>query len=114
VGERPVRGERETAEGDELSAGTVESKIMVGNNTFMARIEAVDRPVGFLANPEVERTTHFTVGYLYDFFRRRGYRGGAGMNFDYHTQTHDLEHRYGHKPQAIYLFARIRTDARRK
>ncbi|MBK5259908.1 MAG: hypothetical protein JJE51_09960 [Thermoanaerobaculia bacterium] len=105
---------RQTASGEELSAGTAETKIMLGNNTFMARVEAVDRPSGFLGNPAVERTAHFTVGYLYDFFRRYGYRAGAGMNFDYHTQTHDLANRYGHKPQAIYLFARIRTDATRK
>ena len=80
----------------------------------MARTETVDRPIGFLGNPDVERTTHFTIGYLFDFLARSGYRGGVGVNFDYHTQTHDLEHRYGHKPQAIYLFARFRTDATRR
>ena len=99
---------------EELSSGTIETTFRVARNTFMARVEAVDRPAGFLGNPEIERTAHFAVGYLYDFFTRSGYRAGAGINIDYHTQTHDLEHRYGHKPQAIYLFARIRTDSARR
>jgi hypothetical protein len=105
---------RETELGEELVAGTLEGKVYAGNNTFMARVESVDRPTGFLNNPEVVRTAHFTVGYMYDFLRRTGWRAGAGFNFDYHTQTHDIEDLYGHKPQAIYLFARLRTDAARR
>jgi hypothetical protein len=79
-------------------------------NTFMGRVETVDRPAGYLENPLSERTTHMAVGYIFDFLANRGYRAGAGFNFDYHTQTHDLEHRYGHKPQAIYTFVRFRTE----
>jgi hypothetical protein len=99
---------------EELAAGTIETTFRVARSTFMARVEAVDRPIGFLSNPEVERTAHFAVGFLYDFLTRGGYRAGAGVNIDYHTQTHDLEHVYGHKPQAIYVFARFRTDSARR
>ena len=106
--------DRETRLGEKLVSGTLEGKIYAGNNTFMGRVESVDRPSGFLNNPDVVRTSHFTVGYIYDFLRRTGWRAGAGFNFDYHTQTHDIEDLYGHKPQAIYLFARFRTEAARR
>jgi hypothetical protein len=45
---------------------------------------------------------------------RAGIRAGIGFNFDYHTQTRDLEDIYGHKPQTLYVFGRIRTDALRR
>lgn len=105
---------RDTRRGEELQSGGLETTFRLGRNTFMGRAESVDRPSGFLSNPDVERTAHFTFGYLYDLFTRGGYRGGVGFNFDYHTQTHDLENVYGHKPQAIYVFARFRTDSARK
>lgn len=106
---------RDTRNGEELQSGGLETTFRVAaRNTFMARVESVDRPSGFLSNPDVERTAHFTLGYLFDFFTRAGYRGGVGFNFDYHTQTHDLENVYGHKPQALYVFARFRTDSARK
>jgi hypothetical protein len=104
---------RTTRLGEEQSAGSFETTFRVGRGTFMARAESVDRPSGFLGNPEVDRTSHFAFGYLYDFIAG-AYRGGVGVNIDYHTQTHDIEHLYGHKPQAIYVYARFRTDAARR
>ncbi len=95
---------------EELASLSLETALHSRRNTFSARVETVDRPPGFLNNPGIVRTTHFTVGYIFDLFTR-GYRGGIGVNFDYHTQTHDLEQRYGHKPQAIYLFFRARTES---
>lgn len=95
----------ETAYGFELALrGT--------RNTFMGRAEWVDRPLGFPVQPfsvGTERTTHFAVGYIYDFLAGAHYRGGVGINIDYHTQSHDLEDIYGHKPQSIYTFVRFRT-----
>jgi hypothetical protein len=95
------------------NAWGVEVALRPGRSTFMARVEHIDRPAGFplvaptpLA-PPVE-ATHYTAGYLYDFIRAR-YRVGAGVNIDYRTKTHDLEDVYGHKPQGIYAFVRIRT-----
>ena len=104
---------RVSRRGEELSAGTFETAFRVRRGTFMFRAESVDRPSGFLGNAEVERTPHFALGYLYDFFTG-AYRGGIGFNLDYHTQTHDIEHLYGHKPQAIYVYARFRTEAARR
>ena len=81
-------------------------------HTFTGRAEWVDRPLGF---PEAitpigtEQTTHFAVGYIFDFISRPTLRLGAGVNADYHTQSHELPHEYGHKPQAIYAFLRVRT-----
>lgn len=100
---------RDTTDGVQLTAGAIEGTFRAARNTFSARVEAVDRPAGFLGNPNVERTTHFTLGYLFDVVMRSGSRAGFGANVDYHTQTHDLANRYGHKPQAVYLFARVRT-----
>ncbi|HYC59395.1 MAG TPA: hypothetical protein VEK79_07500 [Thermoanaerobaculia bacterium] len=98
----------ETAYGFELALrGT--------RNSFIGRAEWVDRPGGFPEHPDVrtsEQTTHFAVGYIFDFLTSNRYRAGIGVNIDYHTQSHDLEDRYGHKPQSIYAFARFRTGAR--
>lgn len=104
---------RMTRLGEELSAGSLEGTFRAGRSTYMVRAEAVDRPSGFLGEPEVERTAHFAFGYLYDFLRGP-YRAGVGVNLDYHTQTHDIEEIYGHKPQAIYVYARFRTAADRR
>jgi len=97
--------ETETAYGFEVALrGT--------RNTFMGRAEWVDRPAGFpdgLALTTPEQTTNFAVGYLFDFLASPRYRAGAGVNIDYHTQSHELPDRYGHKPQAIYAFIRFRT-----
>jgi hypothetical protein len=97
--------------GDDLSAGTIEGTVRFARNTVAARIETVDRPPGFLGRTDIWRTTHFTVGYLFDILRG-SYRAGVGANVDYHTQYRELPRRYGHKPQAIYVFVRLRTEAR--
>jgi hypothetical protein len=74
-------------------------------NSFMVRAESID----------AQDRVHVTLGYIFDFIRSAGYRAGAGVNIDYHTRTHDLSKTtYGHKPQSIYLFARLRTEAQRR
>jgi hypothetical protein len=102
--------ERETPDGENLRSGSIEGTLRAARSTFSARLEAVDRPIGFLGNANIKRTAHFNLGYIFDFMTG-GYRTGAGVNIDYHTQTHDLAHRYGHKPQAVYLFLRVRTES---
>ena len=98
----------ETAYGAELALrGT--------RHSFLARAEWVDRPLGFPEAPDVlgtEQATDFAFAYLFDFIASNRYRAGVGVNIDYHTQSHELEERYGHKPQSIYAFARIRSSAR--
>lgn len=100
-----IDAEAETAYGFELALrGT--------RHTAMGRAEWVDRPLGFPVQPfsvGTERTTHFAVGYIYDFLAGNRHRAGAGINIDYHTQSHDLEDIYGHKPQSIYAFVRFRS-----
>lgn len=86
-------------------------------NTVMVRAESVDRPHNFpiFGIPDLpriderQRTSHFAVGYIYDFISFSRFRTGVGVNIDYHTNTHHLEDRYGHKPQTIYTFVRLRT-----
>ncbi|HEX9983293.1 MAG TPA: hypothetical protein VGF69_08515 [Thermoanaerobaculia bacterium] len=86
-----------------------------GRNTFMLRGELVDRPANLFgdtgAEGPTEESTHITIGYIYDFIARPAWRGGLGVNIDYHTNTHELEElpQYGHKPQGIYAFIRFRT-----
>lgn len=90
----------------------IEATIRAGRNTFMARAESVDRPLGFpfvTSLSEVEDTGHFSVGYLFDFISRGNWRTGAGLNVDYHTRTREFEDVYGHKPQSIYAFVRVRV-----
>jgi hypothetical protein len=98
----------ETAYGAELALrGT--------RHSFLARAEWVDRPLGFpeaLDTLGTEQATDFAFAYLFDFITSNRYRAGVGVNIDYHTQSHELEARYGHKPQSIYAFARFRTGAR--
>ncbi len=98
----------ETAYGFEITARG-------GRNTFMGRAEWVDRPIGFpeidLSEVGTEQTTHFAVGYIFDFLSGPRLRAGAGVNIDYHTQSHELPERYGHKPQTIYAFVRIRSGS---
>ncbi len=81
-------------------------------NTFTGRAEWVDRPLGFPDSTNAtatEQTTHFAVGYIFDFLRSPRLRAGAGVAADYHTQSHELPTRYGHKPQAIFAFVRVRS-----
>jgi len=83
-------------------------------NTFMGRAEWVDRPLGFpetLDPTATEQATHFAVGYIFDVLTASRYRAGIGVNVDYHTQSHELDERYGHKPQAIYAFVRLRSGS---
>ncbi len=99
----------ETAYGFELA-------VRGSRNTFMVRVEHVDRPAGFPfpdipAGIATDAATHFTGGYLYDFISGGRYRLGAGINIDYRTQTRELEEVYGHKPQGIFTFVRFRTGA---
>jgi hypothetical protein len=110
-GSRHVLGTMLWSRREELDALSVEATLRATRNTFSARVETVERPPGFLGEPEVEPTTHFTVGYLFDVVRRRGYRAGVGVNFDYHTQSHEFPSRYGHKPQGLYAFVRVRTES---
>jgi hypothetical protein len=99
----------ETAYGLELA-------LRGSRNTFMVRAEHVDRPSGFPfpdlpIGVTVEPATHFTGGYLFDFIAGGRYRVGAGVNIDYRTQTREIEDIYGHKPQGIFTFVRLRTGA---
>ncbi|HET7436339.1 MAG TPA: hypothetical protein VFN10_16635 [Thermoanaerobaculia bacterium] len=104
----------DTEDGPAYDAFGFELALRASKNTFLARVENVDRPTGLFRDvtPSItpERTTHFTVGYIFDVLNHRSWRAGAGANIDYHTNTHDLSERYGHKPQAIYAFVRIRTN----
>jgi hypothetical protein len=97
----------ETAYGFELA-------LRGARNTFMGRAEWVDRYLGFPGTPPPgnvanEQTTHFAVGYIFDVISTARHRAGVGVNIDYHTQSHELPATYGHKPQSIYLFARLRS-----
>ena len=99
-------GEGETAYGIEVA-------LRGSRNTFMVRAENVERPAGFPLEPfgdGVEDATHLTAGYIFDLMNTNRYRAGLGVNVDYRTQTHDLEEVYGHKPQGIYAFVRLRTN----
>lgn len=100
-----LRAETETAYGIEVA-------LRGGRNTFMVRAEHVDRPEGFPlevgAGEDV--ATHYTAGYIFDLMNNTRYRGGLGVNIDYRTQTREIEHIYGHKPQGIYAFFRLRTQ----
>src|SRR6185436_16450564 len=85
-----------------------------GRNTLLARAEWVDRPDGFPliglpAATSTEQTTHFAVGYIFDFIAADRFRAGAGVNIDYHTQSHELPSEYGHKPQSVYGFVRVKV-----
>ncbi|MCU1246662.1 MAG: hypothetical protein JWN02_2572 [Acidobacteria bacterium] len=100
---------RQSATGVELHSLALEMTFRADRNTFMGRVESVDRPVR-LARLQTQRTTHYAAGYIFDVLRGP-YRAGIGANLDYHTNTHDLPADYGHKPQTIYLFVRLRTDS---
>jgi hypothetical protein len=97
-----------------LSSLAVEGVLRAARNSIMARVETVDRPPEFVPLVGRKRTTHFTVGYLFDVVKSDAFRTGVGVNIDYHTATRELESRYGHKPQSIYAFVRVRTDSARR
>jgi hypothetical protein len=94
---------------DELTAYGLEATLRGGRHTVMARAESVDRPPGVF-NFKMKRTTHVTFGYIYDVIRRTAYRAGIGANVDYHSGNPELQPTYGHKPQSVYAFFRLRTD----
>lgn len=96
---------------DETAWG-LEVALHASRNTFMARVEHVDRPAGFpltVDRTETEEATHYTAGYIFDFIPNARYKMGAGVNVDYRTKTRELEDVYGHKPQGIFAFVRFRT-----
>lgn len=102
---------RETTDFSDTAYG-FELALRGARHTFTGRAEWVDRPLGFpvtVSPIATEQTTHFAVGYIFDFISRPTLRAGVGVNADYHTQSHELPHEYGHKPQAIYAFLRVRT-----
>ena len=94
---------------ESFDAAGIETALRLGRNTLLGRLESVDRPRGFLGRPEKRRTAHFTIGYIFDLLARPTWRAGLGATVDYHTQTHELQTTYGHKPQTIYAFFRVRT-----
>ncbi len=83
---------------DPETAYGIEVALRGARNIAMARAE------------NVRDRVHITVGYIFDVWSRDKQRAGFGVNVDYHTKTHDLEHQYGHKPQSIYAFVRVRTE----
>ncbi len=89
---------------DELTAYSLETILRVARSTLLGRAENVERPAG------QRRTTHVTLGYIFDVIRARTHRTGVGVNIDYHSSTRALEPVYGHKPQSIYTFVRWRTE----
>ena len=97
---------------EDATAYGFELALRGGRNTFTGRAEWVDRPFGFPATIDsvtLEQTTHFAVGYIFDFINSPAFRVGAGVTADYHTQSHDLPPEYAHKPQAVFAFVRVRS-----
>jgi len=92
------------------NAWGIEVALRASRNTFLARAEHIDRPAGFPLEPGpgLEEATHYTAGYIFDLTQSR-YRLGLGVNIDYRTKTRELEDVYGHKPQGIYAFVRLRS-----
>lgn len=91
-----------------LESLTAEVAFRARSNVFQLRGEWVDRPAATIY-PTQRRTAHLTVGDVFDFVHVRNVRAGLGVNIDYQTQTRELT-RYGHKPQSIYAFFRVRTE----
>ncbi|HXG58557.1 MAG TPA: hypothetical protein VNL91_06015 [Thermoanaerobaculia bacterium] len=105
-----IRTQRENPAGQALVSQGIELALRVAKrNTFLARVEAVDRLLHSLHPPDPDWTAHYSLGYIFDFIAR-SHRAGFGVNIDYHTDTHAIEDVYGHKPQSIFLFLRARTD----
>ena len=97
-------GETETGYGIEVA-------LRASRNIFLVRAEHIDRPAGFPfpSGEGLEEATHYTAGYIFELMPGRRYRLGVGVNIDYRTKTHHLEDVYGHKPQGIYTFVRLRS-----
>ncbi len=97
-----------------LSSFAFELLLRATRSAFMARAERVDDRLSPNQQLFVNPRTHLTFGYLFDVLARGGYRAGLGVNLDYHNDFNTLPAYYGHKPQSIYLFARVRTEAMRR
>lgn len=97
-----------------LSSFAFELLLKGARNTFMARAERVDDPLSPNQSLFVNPRTHLTFGYLLDFLKRGSYRAGLGINIDYHNSYRTLPAYYGHKPQTIYTFVRVRSEAARR
>jgi len=92
-----------------LNAYGIEVAARGARNIFSLRVEAVDRSAGTIYSTQ-RRTTHFTIGDVVEISRTRGMRSGIGVNVDYQTNTKELQATYGHKPQSVYAFLRVRTE----
>ncbi len=92
-----------------FTAYSLEVVLRGSRNAFMARAESTDRPAGTIYT-QARRATNVTIGDVVDVYRRGRLRTGLGVNIDYQTSTGELQHRYGHKPQSIYTFVRLRAD----
>jgi hypothetical protein len=106
------RGYDDSAAVADETAWGLELALRASRNTFMARVEHVDRPAGFplaVDRTETEEATHYTAGYIFDFVPTARYKMGVGVNIDYRTKTREIEDVYGHKPQGIFAFVRFRT-----
>lgn len=92
-----------------LNAYGLEVVLRGGRNAFMVRAESTDRPAGSVY-VQARRATNLTLGDVVDVYRRGRLRTGLGVNIDYQTSTGELKERYGHKPQSVYTFVRVRCD----
>ena len=105
---------RDETAGATFTAEGFETTIRLGRGTLLGRAERVDRPTGVFVSFDplapIQRSSHVTIGYIFDLMKTSNYRVGIGANADYHTQSHELEGGYGHKPQSVYAFVRVRTD----
>ena len=96
---------------DTQHAYGIETALRPGRSTVLARAEWVDRPAGIFTATE-RKMAHVTLGYILDVVKNDRYRAGVGINVDYHSSTKTLVRNYGHKPQGIYAFVRVRTNRR--
>ncbi|MEA2236864.1 MAG: hypothetical protein QOC81_1588 [Thermoanaerobaculia bacterium] len=101
--------QRDTDSVNKLTSYALELSMRRSRNALSLRIEAIDRPAGTIY-PTLRRTAHFTIGDVVEVLRTRRLRTGIGVNIDYQTQTRELQATYGHKPQSIYTFVRLRTE----
>ena len=92
-----------------VTAYSLEVVLRGGRNAFMTRLESTERPAGTIYL-QARRATNITVGDVVDVYRRGRLRTGIGVNIDYQTSTGELQGRYGHKPQSLYSFVRVRCD----
>lgn len=90
-----------------------EATLRMTKNYFLARFESTKDALHPLIAAN-KRIGSGQLGYTRDFITRPGSRVGLGALIDYHTQTHDLNTVYGHKPQDVYFFLRMRSDPYRR